>query len=162
MVFPPIHWFQGLGAEVLRDVGDIEFLSKKEFDGKLVKADGSATTVSTIITLTASSGKDLYLARARVTAIDTDTGTSLDHVTVILKQDTTVIGTWQAGFGTNSGSSTNIGTGIIVAKYDFAITGVKVAATKTFTIEISATTGNPTVYAELLGFEETTGETPVI
>ena len=75
MVFPWIPF--GKGGKKL---SDIEFLSIKEFDGKLVtnvseQLDGGTGNAAA---LTASGGKDLYLVKGSILITqDTGTGTSV-------------------------------------------------------------------------------------
>lgn len=54
-------------ASVASSLGDIAFLSKKEFDGDLKTNKGSLSATGTLATLTASALKDLYIAKAKVT-----------------------------------------------------------------------------------------------
>ena len=159
MVFPPVHWFQGLGAGVvIRDVGDIEFLSKKEFDGKLVENEGTRTTTGDLATLTASSGKDMYLAKAKVSA--TTVAESFDEDIIIeLKVNGVIKETWATNLNRTSG-----GVGKSAAdEYEFATSGIKVAATQIIKLEVVTITAT-SVQANgvIVCFEETTGETPVI
>ena len=52
-----------------RKVSDIEFMSKKEFDGKIIKANGfrdSTTGAGVVTSVTPASGKFFYLARAGI------------------------------------------------------------------------------------------------
>ena len=51
-------------------MSDIMFLAKKEFDGKLRQNDGTRTTAGDLATLTATTGKDMYLAYAKVNIFD--------------------------------------------------------------------------------------------
>jgi len=75
-------------------MSDILFMSVKEHANKKVSATGSAvTTVTNVCTLTASSGKDLYLASAQFNAKSTSTGNSAT-TTVVLKINTTIVETY--------------------------------------------------------------------
>jgi len=143
MVFPPTHWFQGLKGR--RRLSDIEFLAKKDFDGKLVKNMGEQrTTIGTLATLTASSGKDLYVARAGV-SVSFASGT----IEVELRINGVAVETYLADLN---------GSG----NYNFKSIGHKVAATKTIVLEWTVEGVTATMEGFLEGFEETTGETPVI
>jgi len=62
MVFPWISFLQ----ERKKRLSDIEYLAIKEFGGKLVKNEGFLSATGTLATLTAASGKDMYIARAKV------------------------------------------------------------------------------------------------
>ena len=66
----------GLTVVVAKTLSDIEFLAKKEFDGKLRTAEGNVTAAGDIATLTANSGKDMYLATAKVIFISEDTSSA--------------------------------------------------------------------------------------
>ena len=147
MVFPWIPFLSG-GKKRL---SDIEFLAIKEFDGKLKQSDGSIFATGDVATITASSGKDMYLARAKITISSTSTaGTSS---TVVLKVNGTVVGTTVARL-----DDTSNGTYV----YEFASSGLKVAATEIIKIEVTIYGTNQTISGELICFEETTGESPQI
>lgn len=153
MVRPPIHWMQGLSpAVVKKTLSDIEFLAKKEFDGKLVTDEGTRTTTGDIATLTANTGKDMYLAKAKFSIETTNTGIQRAivelKVNAVIKATASVI--LQAGAGTT------------VESYEFITSGLKVIATQIIKIEAITLQTGLTINGELVCFEETTGETPVI
>ncbi len=159
MVFPPVHPFSGLEGVVKKKLSDIEFLAKKEFDGKLVtntdeQADGGTGNTAT---LTASSGKDLYLAKAKV-SVRVDAFTGLIQGEITLVANSVVKDRWEfsAHFDTSDGGAT------LVMDHEFAVQGIKVAATQTIVIDVIASNVDFDILGTLIGFEETTGETPVI
>jgi len=133
-------------------LSDIEFLAKKEFDSKLRQNDVAAkTSTGDGATLTANTGKDMYLAKAKVTMQDTSVAFA-GTVTVVLKINTVTVSTTHAG-GTGTGQETIV--------YEFATAGFKVAAGEIIKIETTALS-NFKVSSELICFEEDTGDTPVI
>ena len=150
--FPSILTLEsGVAEHVL--MSDILFMSVKEHAGKKVQADGMASTVANICTLTASTGKDLYLAEAQINCKSTGVG-GTTNVTVVLKANGIVIETFSvnlAGQSTSEGEYSKI--------YTFAEKGEKVTATQSFTLDITSVT-DVTVSGHLLGFQETTGESP--
>ena len=152
MVFPPTHWFQGLGGRRAR-LSDIEFLAKKEFDGKLRQNDGTRASSVTgdLATLTANTGKDMYLAKAKISAImENSTSADLD---VELKVNGVIKATWSARLDVTDAPITN---------YEFAVTGLKVAATQIIKIEVITINTGMEVNGELVCFEEDTGVDPTI
>jgi len=141
-------------------LSDIEFLAIKEFDTKLVKNtdvqdDGGTGNCAT---LTASSGKDLYLAKAKVTVrMDAESLLILGEITLVA--DGVIVDRWyfsgvslQAGVGSSSG----------IIQHEFIIAGIKVAATKTIVIDVVTSDADFDIQGTLLGFEETTGDSPQI
>jgi len=144
----------GTGPNV---TGDIAFLSKKTFGGKLVtntgeQADGGTGNTAT---LTASSGKDLYLAKAKVTVrMDAATSLIVGEVTLVvnsvIKDRWVFSGSAEAGVGGTTGE----------LQHEFAVQGVKVAATQTIVIDVVASDADYDITGTLVGFEETTGDDP--
>jgi len=147
MVGPWIHALFGRKKRL----SDIEYLAIKEFDGKMVKNGSIRTTTGDIATLTASSGKDMYLAKAVIVA--DGVGTSLDTIRVDLK----INGTTEEIF---SGEMIS-GQGVV--PFHFGLTGVKVAATEIIKLELITIDSNAIAVAGMIEcFEETTGESPQV
>ena len=135
-------------------LSDIEYLAIKEFGGKLVYNDNTLTAAGDLATLTASSGKDMYLAFAQVNVSITTAGTRT--ITVTLNVDTVVQDTVFFTLLSGSGSE---GDGW--KSYKFPI-GFKVAATKVIKLEVTAQDSGITSYGEIQCIEETTGESPAV
>lgn len=154
MVFPPTHWFQGLSGK--KRLSDIEFLAKKEFDGKLRQNDGSlaSSTTGDLATLTASSGKDMYLAKAKISIISNALANDLVG-TVVLKINGVIEETtkWRLGGGTEKG--------IEYFTYEFVNIGFKVAATEIIKLEGTVNTLSQ-IEGVITCFEEDTGVDPTI
>ena len=155
-MFPWIPFLTG-GKKRL---SDIEYLSIKEFDSKLVQADGTATATGDLASLTASSGKDMYLAKARINVGYTGaTGLNEVGANIVLKVNGTVVETVNARF---IRSSVEIDS-VMTYNYDFSNIGQKVAATEIIKLEvISISSTSITVAGALVCFEETTGDSPAI
>ena len=107
-----------------KKLSDIEFLSIKEFGGKLVENDNTVDNATgDLATLTANSGKDMYLASAKVNCRASGTANAICTVALIV--DTVTKETYEAdlnhGTGPDSGNSTS--------EYTFTF-GYKVVATK--------------------------------
>lgn len=161
MVFPWISYLEVL-QQLLgyhQEMGDIEYLSKKEFDGKLVQDDGILTaSTGDLATLTASTGKELYLAKAKVNAALLN-GTANDRTfTVILVVNGTTMGTWKGffRFDTSDGGATSMDN------FEFGLQGIKVAATEIVKLEVTESETDVQIDGELVGFEEDTGTDPTI
>ena len=145
MVFPWISFLKEGGKKRL---SDIEYLAIKEFGGKLVQNDGTKTTTGDLATLTASVGKDMYLAKAKVNI--NASGVSNASVTIQLKVNAVVIEEYQTEVLADTGD-----------KYEFTSVGFKVAATQIIKLEVTAVSGM-NVEGQLICFEETTGESPAV
>jgi len=150
MVFPWIPFLFGRRKRL----SDIEFLSIKEFDGKAVTSEVTRLTADgagDLATLTASSGKDMYLAKAKINVI-TNNATALQTV-IELKVNGVIKETFDSLLLTTANTTIN---------YEFAITGLKVAATQIIKLELISLGANTQVNSVLECFEETTGESPQI
>lgn len=141
-------------------MSETEFLAIKEFDGKRVDVDASTTVSNTVtetdvVTQTASSGKDMYLSRAKGQMLISE-ATGVFDVTIKLVANGVTKGTRQYN---DNAKDTEI-------DFDFNVIGVKVAATQIIKITVthsSATaTRNSITSSELILFEEDTGKTPQI
>jgi len=143
-MFPWIPFLKKRGGKKL---SDIEFLAIKEFDGKLRSNEGALAANGTLCTLTANTGKDMYIARAKVILRGASkTGTA----------ELTVNGTVVETVDLATGSSS------INTEYEFKNVGHKVAATEIIKIEITASSATPVYEGFIECFEEDTGESPQI
>lgn len=147
------------GVGEAKKLSDIEYLSIKEFDGKRVDVDTETTVSNTltetdIATQTATTGKDMYLARAKLSLIATaGTGSNFPmeyrlyaNGVEIEKIEDQVLLT-----GADSGAT-------------FTTQGVKVAAGQIIkmTLKHQISTRTVRVNAKLELWEETTGESPAV
>jgi len=154
MVFPWVSFLQ----ERKKRLSDIEYLAIKEFDGKLVtntgqQADGGTGNAAT---LTASSGKDLYLAKAQVTVrVDADTLLIVGEITLVA--NAVIKDRWEFSFAGDVGNP-----GQLTQTHDFAVKGIKVAATQTIVIDVVSSNVDFDITGTLVGIEETTGESPAV
>lgn len=141
-------------------LSDIEFLSIKEFDGKLRQSDGIRTTTGDIATLTATSGKDMYVGKAIINAANLGSGANVDQtITVALKLNAVTVETHSVEFVRGTARS----DALLAQTIEFISIGQKVAATQIIKLElITADTTNVTVTGTLVCFEETTGDSPQI
>lgn len=131
-------------------MSDLQYLAVKEFEGKVVKNNGTVTSTGTLAILTAAGGKDLYIAKAKISARSTSTGIileiglSVDGITVELFTFIT--------------TSNNLST-----DYDFIIKGLKVLPTKNIQLVVNTNTSNNfNVKGVIEGWEEDTGTSPQI
>jgi len=97
---------------------DVSFLMKKEFAGEIVTNEGQRTAVGDVATLTASAGKDMYLATAKISGYEATSG----DTKVELKINGTVIETF-------------FQNGVHSFDYQFRNIGQKVAAGEIIKIE---------------------------
>jgi len=134
------------------DMSDIQFLAIKEFDGKLRTDKGviAFSITGDVATLTANTGKDMYLARA---VINLESNSSAGDIAIDLLINGVVIETYNPEF--NSVNSNGM------SWYEFKNIGHKVLAGQIIKLEV--TTNNQ---VEVNGFiecwEEDTGESPQI
>lgn len=137
-----------------RDMGDIEFLGIKEFDGKVRKNKGTKTSTGAgdLVSLTANTGKDMYLAEAEISLAGVSGTINTVQVDLVINgtvEETAVI-------ATDLGSTT-------YGRYVFNLKGIKVAASQIIKLRVAAQpVTQVTVAGSLQVWEETTGETPQI
>lgn len=156
MVIPPVVLLVGV-----KTLGDIEFLSIKESQGKLRTVDGPIVTTTGVgATITANVGKDMYLAKAQA-EVSLDTGTSSEEGPVVLQLrfngvvvDTKrVMPTIQASEGGDSSYLIDFDVGI----------GRKVATGQIIDINVLTNNTNESIITSSLEvFEENTGVSPQI
>lgn len=146
-----------LGEHALVNLaGDIAFLMKKEFDGKIVKDEGFLSVAGDLATLTASSGKDMFLARAKcvifANALQNSTPIA---ATVELKVNGIVIETFKLSW-----ENTSPGIGVLNQVYEFANIGHKVLATQIIKLEFSNVSSFTDAEGTIECVEEDTGVDP--
>jgi len=153
VIYPSNLTVGGVEKHVL--MSDILFMSVKEHAAKKVSATGTASTVTNVCTLTASSGKDLYLASAQFTAKSTSSGVGA-AVVVVLKLNGSTVETHDIKLAGTSDSEGEFNKTI-----KFNHKGDKVTTTQTITIDITSVT-TVTVNGQIEGFEEDTGVSPFV
>jgi len=139
-----------------RRLSDIEYLAIKEFDGKLVENEGFKSAAGDLATLTASSGKDMYLASAKMTIFFNATNKSAVADEIVLKINGVIKETVKTSLAFTSpvGQST--------FSYEFKNIGQKVAATQIIKLEVITLDADTDVEGYIQCIEETTGESPAI
>ena len=158
MVFPFVTFPTLKGGR--RKLSDIEYLAIKEFGGKLKTDYGvtSGTTAQDIATLTASTGKDMYLASAKISIRCGSSNNSNASAELIVNGVT--VAEYRGGFMSNA---TGANAGATSAdNFEFAIKGVKVAASQIIKIRATTIGTAITIAGELVCFEESTGISPKI
>ncbi|HDY86532.1 MAG TPA: hypothetical protein ENH82_00270 [bacterium] len=134
-------------------MSDIEFLTIKEFDGKLRSDEGPLSVAGDLATLTANSGKDMYIATAKVTYFSNNVGTASGTVTeVVLKLNGVIKET----------SKYTVNTGSEPLVYEFKNIGQKVAATQIIKLEVIGIDVDTDVEGFIECFEEATGDNPAV
>jgi len=149
MVFPWIPFLFGRRKRL----SDIEFLSIKDFDGKIVKNKGQVTADGTLATLTASSGKDMYLGTAKVSYTG-DTSVGTERAVVELQINAVIV---EVVRFISQGAADGISQ-----SYEFKNIGHKVAATQVIRLQVTGVIGTVSLEGYVECFEETTGESPQI
>ena len=142
-------------------LSDIMFLAVKEYNGggtsKLKHNEGQRTAAGDIATVTASSGKDMYIARAGFTAAVEAINKSAIDQEVVLKVNGNVVETARFSLGFDSSAG-----GTPTFQYEFRNIGHKVAATQIIKIESITQSSDVTIEGFVECFEEDTGTTPAI
>ena len=148
MVGPWLHslWKRGGGK-----LSDIEYLSIKEFDGKLVKNEGFLSATGNLSTLTAGSG-DMYLARAVVNFFSNANANSTTVTEVVLKINNTIVETTKLGLGAAN----------VYEQYVFKNIGHKVTTGQIIKLEVISIATQVDVEGFVECFEEATGASPAI
>lgn len=157
MVFPVIQFLKPRGG---RKLSDIEFLAIKEFEGKRVDAYNevvkTTATEADLVTATAGTGKDMYLASAKASMTMGATGFQT-LPTFRLYINGSVVEKFQVR---DLDSSVHPETS---EKYTFLTKGVKVDAGQIIKITVEQDTTNSTTYhGKLILWEESDGESPQV
>lgn len=155
-------WIAFLKARGGRKLSDIEYLAIKDFDGKRVDVDAGPITITNtvtetdIVTLTANSGKDLYLADAVLRGYNDTGSNSSFNMRARLYLNGVEVESFQFEVVAVSGSY----------KIEFKTKGIAVAATEIIKITLQHSSASATRitknYGKLVAFEETTDESPAI
>ena len=157
MVGPWISYLEVIGGA---DLSDIEYLAIKECDGKLRSDEGGLIILGTLADLTANTGKDMYLARAKINFIYTTTGSSgVFRSEVELRLNGSPIETARSSF---SASSTSTEFATMTAEYEFKNIGQKVLAGEVISLQVTEIGTSVFIEGFIECFEEDTGTTPAI
>jgi len=137
--------------QVIQEMGDIEYLSKKEFDGKLRSAEGllSNGATGTLVSLTANTGKDMYIAKAKINW-EVSTGNT-ELLTLQLRLNGVPIESYRGRADVADSF-----------EYEFVNIGGKVLAGQIIEIVINTSEFNLDVEGVIECFEEDTGSDPTI
>lgn len=158
MVGPWIGFFPALFGKK-RKLSDIEYLAIKEFGGKVVENESTRTTAGTVATLTASAGKDMYLAKAKISVRQTVVNQVAKACIVELRVNGIVKETFSNTFHDGSATGT---PGVLSIPYEFVIQGLKVAATQLIVLEVPTLDTNQEINGTLECWQENTGATPQV
>lgn len=145
--------------------GDLAFLAKKEFDNQRVDVSSTGLTLSdtstetTLVTQTASTGKDMYMAKASAeTHVDLATGAF--DVTARLYVNGVVVETLTLEGFVDTNGPDNMHT------FNFKSTGDKVLTTQIIKITIQNSSGaasrRSSSRGKLILWEEDTGVDPTV
>lgn len=141
------------------DMGDIIDMAIKANDGKATYEVGevvNSASTGTIASITASSTKDLYLAGASASILNTPTTANRVIYRVELLKNTTTIDVWSFDAEDNT---------VTINKsrhHPFNIKGAKVTTSETFRVVMAAAGGSYDAYAMIYGWQEDTGVSPQI
>ena len=149
-----LEWVDSSGGGST-SMGDLSLLLLKEFEGKLLFSRSTRTTVGTLGSITASTGKDLYIVSAKITLfLDTIPGEGLS--TIFLQINGVVVEILRAKMIVSSGSAS-----ASTYSYEFKSMGHKVTAGQTINIQVSVIDADITAEGMIQCFEEDTGVSPV-
>jgi len=142
-----------------KKLSDIEFLSIKEFNGDLKTDENTRNSVGTGAFVTAGSGKDLYLAKAKCTITTRSTNFNGSAVVQLQANGVPKATHSEAVSATAAGAPSDAGAGV----YEFVISGIKVAATQTIRLEVTTVSNAKVeINTEIICFEKVTGEPPAV
>jgi len=131
----------------------VNVILQASFDGRLKSAEGFLSTIGDLATLTASTGKDLYLVNAKITYFNKATSISLSGNEVVLKINAVVNETTNYS---NAGGSGGQGT----QDYEFKNIGQKITAGQIMKIEVISLTTQVDVEGVIEAVEVPAGKNP--
>ncbi len=137
----------GRGTRPVVQSGDLAFLQQKEQEGKLRVDEGSLTGTGTLASLTASSGKDMYLSSASVSLRKTGSTGASNH-TVELQVNGVVKETFTTFEFASAGK---------LSAYHFSTKGLKVAPTEVIRLQVTELGTATQVEGTLQCWEESSG-----
>jgi len=141
-------------------LSDIEFLSIKEFEGKVRKIEGFLSAIGDLATLTANTGKDMYIARAKVIFY---ANSSSPGAMIADKAELKINGvTVETATSTMIDEAAADTAGVLTLIYEFKNIGHKVAATQIIKLEVITLAAETDVEGFIECFEEDTGTSPQI
>jgi len=140
--------------EASEDMSDIQFLSIKEFDGKLRSDEGSLGSgiSGDLATLTANVGKDMYLGRAQITLRHFQSVSSTSNPKVELSINGVVIEITEVALSND----------FKTIVYEFKNVGRRVLAGQIIKLESIHADVDLTIKGFIECWEEDTGESPQI
>lgn len=149
-------WLVYLDDQPSEDDDLSKIILQAEFDGRLKSDEGFLSAAGDLATLTAASGKDLYLTNAKISIfINTDAVTEAVANEVVLKVNGTIVETSSSSIGqTGSGG----GTSYVI--YNFENLFHKVAATQVLKLEVITLDAQTDVEGFIQAIEVPTGENP--
>jgi len=149
MIGPWIHalWKRG------RRLSDIEFMSVKQFEGKLKKVQGAATATGTITSFTPATGKTFYLAGAQIQMIG-NTPTTDWNWNAELKNDTTVVDV------VGSSGSAAFATYALPLKFELKGDSLVGNSSKTYSINVVSNSDSVNLEAMIYGYIEDDADDP--
>lgn len=139
------------------DDDDMKYILQAEFDGRLKSDEGFLSATGDLATLTAESGKDLFLTAATVVFFTNTTPNVSTADEVVLKINGTIVETAKYSSAVSSGSG--IG-GLAAFRYEFKNIGHKVAATQIIKLEVITISSVVDVEGFVQAIEVPTGENP--
>ena len=148
------------GAFNVKVGGDLAFLAKKEFDGKLSSVEGFLSVIGDLATITAAAGKDMYIARAKVIFYKNTVGaaTSLaDKVELQINGIAVETATFM-----HEAEDVTPEFGVGAWSYEFKNMGRKVAATQIIKLEVITLDADVDVEGFIEVWEEDTGVDPTL
>ena len=161
MVFPVIFFPTILPKGGAATLSDIMFLAVKEYNGggtsKLFTDEGTLSATGDLASITASSGKDLYLAKAKVSARHETGATGTATGIVELNANGTIVATYSVELVQGVA-----GEGQTSDNYEFAVSGIKVTTGQIIKLEVVTIDAQLEINGELICWEETTGADPAI
>jgi len=135
------------GTRPIVQSGDLAFLQQKEQEGKLKTDEGSLTGAGTLASLTASSGKDMYLSSASVSLRKGSSVGSSNH-TVELQVNGVVKETFTTFEFASAGK---------LSAYHFSTKGLKVSPTEVIRLQVTELGSTTQVEGTLQCWEEPSG-----
>jgi len=136
---------------------DVAFLMRKEFESAIVSDEGFLSATGDLASLTASVGKDMYLASAKVTYFINTFIAGSQGNQIVLKLNDVIIET--SKFSALGGSGSGVG-GTSTLVYEFKNIGQKVIAGEVIKLEVITLASTCDVEGFIECVEVDTGEDP--
>lgn len=139
-------------------LSDVEFMSIKQFEGKILKGEGSLGATGTLTSVTPASGKTFYLAEAKAEFDSVTIATATQRARVELQNNAIIVDELYSSVrvsGSNFGAGTPNQSKSIIKGDSLVGDGIKV-----YRLQVVVFTNYALVHGTIIGYIENDADDP--